>query len=91
MGDATGQTTAQITSEPVGEPGTHGGPEMSLFDIAGDYQSQTIDRPAGRGLVSLFLAALRRPHDLGTVEIVEDAVAAKHRRRERGYLADVGI
>ena len=61
---------------------------MSLFDIAGDYQRQMIDRLAARGLVSLFLAALRRPHDHG---VVEDAVAAKHRRREQGYLADVGI
>lgn len=64
---------------------------MSLFDIAGDYQGQTIDRPAARGLIASFLAALRRPHDHGTVGIVEDANAAKHRRREQGYLADVGI
>lgn len=64
---------------------------MSLFDIAGDYQNQPIARPATRGLISSFIAALRRPHDRGAAEIVEDANAAKHRRREQGYLADIGI
>lgn len=65
---------------------------MSLYDIAGDYPSQTIERPSTtRGLFSSLLAALRRPHDHGTTAVAEDANAAKHRRREQGYLHDIGI
>ena len=54
---------------------------MSFFDIAGDYQNQPIERPTTHGLISSFIAALRRPHNRGAADIVEDANAAKHRRR----------
>lgn len=64
---------------------------MSLFDIAGDYHGSTISRPATRGLFATLLAALRGAHDAPAVERVEDPNEAKHRRREQGYLMDIGI
>ncbi len=64
---------------------------MSLFDIAGDYRTRAIERPAARGVFAAALAALRRPQDHGAAAVAEDASAARHRRREQGYLADIGI
>lgn len=65
---------------------------MSLFDIAGDYRPRSDDRPA-RGIVAAAFAALRRPHDRETARSApaEDPATARHRRREQGYLADIGI
>lgn len=91
LGSVTGRPTALNPSEPVGEPGTHGGNEMSLYDIAGEYQSQSIQRPSTRGLIASLFAALRRSHDTAPVECIEDPNEAKHRRREQGYLMDIGI
>ena len=66
---------------------------MSLYDIAGAYTAQPIERPSHRGLFGSFLAALRRPNidDACETDIVADANAEKHRRREQGYLLDIGI
>ncbi len=91
LGSVTGQPTALNPSEPVGEPGTHGEPEMSLYDIAGAYQSQSIQRPSSRGLIASLFAALRGSHDAVPSVMVEDPNEAKHRRREQGYLMDIGI
>lgn len=64
---------------------------MSLYDIAGEYPSQSIQRPSTRGLIASLFAALRGSHDVTKVERVEDPNEAKHRRREQGYLMDIGI
>ncbi|MFN6951900.1 MAG: hypothetical protein ACK4NE_04830 [Albidovulum sp.] len=64
---------------------------MSLYDIAGEYHSQPIQRPSTRGLIASLCAALRRPQGMATAEPAEDPVEAKHRRREQGYLMDIGI
>lgn len=62
---------------------------MSLYDIAGEYQTQALPRPTARGIVASLIAALRRPQEV--TGPVEDARAAKHRMREQGYLHDIGI
>ena len=62
---------------------------MSLFDTAGQYQSQTIQRPTG--LIAALVGALRRSREDDSIEVVEDANELKHRRREEGYLRDVGM
>ncbi|KAB2884180.1 MAG: hypothetical protein F9K34_09645 [Albidovulum sp.] len=64
---------------------------MSLYDIAGEYQSQSIQRPSSRGWIASLFAALRRPHDVTPATKIEDPNEAKHRRREQGYLMDIGV
>ncbi|MCB2115958.1 MAG: hypothetical protein KDE00_06550 [Rhodobacteraceae bacterium] len=64
---------------------------MSLFDIAGQYPTQTAARPAGQGLFGALTGLLRRSRadDIAAPEI--DANTLKHMRREQGYLRDVGM
>ena len=64
---------------------------MSLFDIAGQYPSQPIRRPVGQGPIAALFAALRRNRVDARVEVEEDANTLKHRRREAGYLQDIGM
>lgn len=64
---------------------------MSLFDISGQYPSEAATRPEGRGFLSALTSALRRSREDASIDVIEDANTLKHRRREQGYLRDIGM
>ena len=64
---------------------------MSLFDIAGQYPSQTTARPSGLGLFAALSGLLRRSREDDVISPELDANTLKHMRREQGYLRDVGM